>query len=150
MIKKVVFVLLLGALVFPVLAQNKKEQVAGKKEQVIAKGTVRVGVTTHAATLSWTAPTTCVDGSPCTATGYNVYRAAIACPASGLPAGALRIANAVTTTSYSDTTVTAPGSYCYYVSALNSAGESAASNTAGGTLAQPVVGPPTNFTVTVQ
>jgi cellulose 1,4-beta-cellobiosidase len=122
----------------------------GNKAEPALKATVVVKAGTHSAALSWTAPTTCVDGSACTPTGYNVYRAVVACPASGLPAGATKIASAITTTTYTDTTITAPGSYCYYVTALNAAGESACSNTAGGTLAQPAINAPTNFTVTVQ
>ena len=127
----------------PCLARPQQEKIVGKKT-LIAKAT------THSGTLNWVAPTTCVDGSACTPTGYNVYRASVACPLTGLPTGATKIASAITTTTYTDTTITAPGSYCYYVTALNSAGESAASNTGGGTLTQPLINSPTNFTVTAQ
>lgn len=118
------------------------------QEKAIGKKTVIVGATQHQASLTWNASTTCTDGSTCTPTGYKVYRAAAACPGTGLPLGATVLAT-VTTTTYSDTTIT-PGTYCYYVTATNSAGESAASNTAGGTLAQPAMAAPTNFSVTIQ
>ena len=127
--------------------QDKKvaqEKVVGSPQTV----TVPRAAAGHSATLNWTAPTTCVDGSACTPTGYKVYKASVACPASGLPAGATVLA-AVTVTTYTDTSIAAPGTYCYYVTATNSAGESAASNTSGGSLAQPVISAPTNFTVTV-
>lgn len=107
---------------------------------------------THSAALTWTPPTTCIDGSACTASGFNVYRVSIACPANGsVPTGATLInATPVTVANYTDTTITAPGSYCYYVTALNSGGESGPSNTSGGSLAQPKPQPPTGVTVVVK
>jgi len=139
-------VLFLAVLALANVASAQKH----KKEKVVVEQTVHVGASAHSSTLTWTPPTTCVDGSACTPSGYNVYRATVACPASGLPTGATKIASNISAANYTDTTITAPGTYCYYVTALNSAGESAASNTAGGSLAQPALSAPTNFSVTVQ
>lgn len=107
---------------------------------------------TKTATLTWSAPTTCTDNSTCTATGYNVYRASVACPASGLPTGATKLnSTPITTTTYTDTITTSTSvTYCYYTTALNSAGESKGSNTGSLTVSQAVVSPPTNFKVTIQ
>ena len=103
----------------------------------------------HQSTLFWTAPTMCVDGSSCVPTGYNVYRASVACPATGIPTGATLIASAITTTTYTDTPL-APGTYCWYVTALNSAGESGPSNTAGGSVAQAEVAGPAHLLAIIQ
>jgi len=137
-----VSLLLLAAPVL-LVAQSKNERV------VVPPQTVKPKATAHNAHLAWTAPTTCVDGSACSPSGYNVYKATVACPATGLPAGAAKIASAITATTYDDGTISAPGVYCYYVTALNSSGESTASNTGGGSLAQPAISAPTNFSVTV-
>jgi hypothetical protein len=105
----------------------------------------------HQAVLTWTAPTTCTDGSPCTATSYNVYKVATACPSGTTVTGATKIASVPsTTTTYTDTNLVAPNSYCWYVTATNATGESTASNAAGGTLTQPLLAAPSNFVVTAQ
>jgi hypothetical protein len=105
----------------------------------------------HSAVLTWTAPTTCADGSPCTATSFNIYKAQTACPSGTTVSGATKIASVPSsTTTYTDSNITAPGSYCWYVTAVNANGESTASNAAGGSLTQPLLAAPTNFTVTAQ
>ena len=105
----------------------------------------------HQAVLSWTAPTTCVDGSPCTATSFNIYKVATACPSGTTVSGATKIVSVPNTqTTYTDTNISAPGSYCYYVTAVNASGESTASNAAGASLTQPMLAAPTNFKVTFQ
>jgi hypothetical protein len=126
------------------------------REKVVGMSTVRVpsgGPTPHSASLSWTAVTTCTDGTSCTVVGYNVYKASAACPASGLPTGAVKIASAITATTFVDTPLV-PGTYCYYVTAIGGTGsngaESAASNTSSGILAAPAIAAPTGFGVTVQ
>lgn len=154
MTRRVLFVLAL-LLAAPVILFAQGPAGAGtktdKKETVVvAPQTVKPKATAHNAHLAWTAPTTCVDGSACTATGFKVYKASVACPASGLPTGATVLAAlAGTVTTYDDGTISAPGTYCYYVTAVNSVGESSASNTAGGSLAQPAISAPTNFSVNV-
>jgi hypothetical protein len=73
------------------------------------------------------------------------------CPTGSGLTGATKIASVpAPTTTYTDTNIIAPGSYCYYVTAVNSQGESTASNNAGGSLTQPTIGAPTNFTVVAQ
>lgn len=131
------------------IPNNKRETVLLSKTVTVAAGQA---ATIHNATLAWTAPTKCVDGTTCSVIGYNVYKATIACPATGLPTGAIKIASAITATTFTDTPLV-PGVYCYYVTAIGGAGsngaESAASNATQGVLAQPAMSAPTNFTVIV-
>lgn len=63
--------------------------------------------TQHSANLTW------VDGQNPPGVTYSVYRAPGLC--SGTPVFA-KLASALTTTTYQDTTVT-PGNYCYSVTA---------------------------------
>ncbi|HVU18608.1 MAG TPA: malectin domain-containing carbohydrate-binding protein [Candidatus Didemnitutus sp.] len=74
------------------------------------------------------------------ATSYNVYRGTASNGESGTP-----IATGVTTTNYSDTSVTNGTTYYYKVAAVNSAGVSALSNE---TSAMPHVVPPASPTLT--
>lgn len=131
----------LFVLVFSCFAQTKVMQ---KQVQVPAG---KMGATTHSVVLTWTAPTTCVDGSACAPTGYNVYKFVGACPTGTTGFTKLNL-SPITVTTYTDPSIS-PGTYCYYATALNSAGESTASNTAPATLAQPLSNAPTNFTVVV-
>ncbi|HEY2823073.1 MAG TPA: hypothetical protein VGJ06_18655 [Candidatus Acidoferrum sp.] len=80
----------------------------------------------HSASLSWTASS---DAAANSALGYNVYRLAGACPASGTAGFTKLNSTPVTTTTYSDTTI-GPGSFCYYVTATLNGAESVPSNTA--------------------
>ena len=140
-LRELIFFLLVG--VFACFAQQS--QVVKKQEVHVLKATAA-----HTATLNWTNPTTCIDGSACTPTGNQVYKLAAACPASGTTGFTLLYTATTPIVTYADTTVTAPGTYCYYVTAVNAAGASAASNTAGGSLSQPAINAPSAFTVTIQ
>lgn len=100
----------------------------------------------HSTTINWTAsvdmPATIPAGS-----GYNVFRASGACPASGVPTGAAELnTTPVAANTFTDTTVT-PGNWCYYVETLLGGVSSLPSNTALG--ATPVA-PPTNVTITTE
>jgi len=98
---------------------------------------------THQAAISWTDSP---DKAANPTLSYNVYRAAVACPASGVPAGATKITN-VTTASFTDTAVTVGQTYCYFVNATLNGTEASPSNDSGGTVP---VAPVTSLTVTVQ
>ena len=76
----------------------------------------------HSAVLSWNA-------SPDAGVSYNVYRLTGACPASGTAGFTKLNAAAVTTLTYTDSTV-ALGAVCYYVTATLNGAESVPSNTA--------------------
>lgn len=82
----------------------------------------------HSAALSWTAPSDATSG-----TTYTIYRAAEACPAAPDTNFSL-LTSGVTTTSYTDSTVTV-GTWCYYVEQVQNSTSSAPSNLAGGTAA---------------
>jgi len=73
--------------------------------------------------LAWTAPTN-TGGSPITS--YKLYR-------SNSPSGSFALVSSVggTTTSYKDASTIRGATYYYYATAVNTAGESAPSNTAG-------------------
>ena len=142
-LRELIFFLLVG--VFACFAQQS--QVVKKQEVHVLKATAA-----HTATLTWTNPTTCTDGSACTPAGNQVYKLAAACPASGTTGFTLLYTSSSAITTYADTTVTAPGTYCYYVTALTPTTlvASAPSNTAGGSLSQPAINAPSAFTVTIQ
>ena len=80
----------------------------------------------HSASLSWTASS---DAAANPSLGYNIYRLAGACPASGTSGFTKLNASPVTTTTFSDATV-ALGAVCYYVTATLNGAESVPSNTA--------------------
>jgi hypothetical protein len=84
--------------------------------------------TAHSATLSWAAPSDAVASST-----YNIYRAAGACPLSGLGTLTFSKLNTapITALTYTDTTV-GVGSWCYYGTQVQNGVESVPSNTAGG------------------
>ena len=78
----------------------------------------------HSVSLSWTASS---DAAANPTLGYNVYRLAGACPASGT-AGFTKInTSQVTTPTFSDATV-AIGQNCYYVTSTLNGAESSPSN----------------------
>ena len=84
----------------------------------------------HSASLTWGASP---DASANPSLGYNIYRLAGACPASGT-AGFTKLNTApVATTSFADSTV-GLGSVCYYVTATLNGAESVPSNTASGVI----------------
>lgn len=80
----------------------------------------------HTANLSWTAST---DAAANPSLTYNVYRSTSACPTSGVPIGATKVASAVSGTSYTDSTIQV-GTNCYYVTSVLNGAESMGSNTA--------------------
>lgn len=94
-----------------------------------------------------------VDFSPSvspTAVAHDVWGAAVACPASGLPAGATLLGTVVLPAASYDYTLGTPGSVnCFFVKAKDSAGNtSVASNTAQATFPFPTLAPPTNVKAT--
>lgn len=73
----------------------------------------------HSASLTWE------DNLNPDGTTYNVYKASGTCLTGNTPT---LIASDLTTLAYTDTTVTAGGSYCYYVTASGSGEESGPSS----------------------
>ena len=80
----------------------------------------------HSASLTWTAST---DAAANPTLGYNVYRLAGACPASGTTGFTKLNTATVTTTSFTDSAISL-GNACYYVTATLNGAESVPSNTA--------------------
>lgn len=76
----------------------------------------------HSVSLAWTAST---DGG----VSYNVYRLAGACPAAGTTGFSKITATPLAATTFIDSTV-APGTYCYYATAVLNGAESVPSNLA--------------------
>jgi len=100
---------------------------------------------THSVALTWTAST---DAAANPSITYAVYRLNGACPAvaptSVSGSGFTQInATGITTTTYTDSTVT-PGTYCYFATAFINSTQSVPSNDAQGII-QPK--PPTSFGV---
>ena len=92
--------------------------------------------TTHSVNLTW------VDANNPAGTTYSVYRATGLC--SGTPTFS-KLATAIATKTYSDTTVTV-GNYCYNVTATFNSAEGPASN-----LVNPLIAPfAVQLSVTVQ
>jgi hypothetical protein len=93
----------------------------------------------HSVNLTWTASTD-------TGGTVNVYKAAAACPASGITGVTwTKLATAQPAGGpYTDSTVTAGQTVCYYVTAVVSGAESGPSNTGGGTVP---INPPTVLVV---
>lgn len=103
------FAILFLALATLVSAQSK-QQVTTPRDQ---PGTL---ATTHQAALTWTLPTTCTDGSPCTPVAITVYKIVATCAAPTTQFTKL-IALSGTTRTYTDTGLAASTTYCYYVTA---------------------------------
>ena len=111
-------------------------------------GAMLLGTVAHAtppqAVLTWTAPTTNLDGSAITATlTYNVYQAV---------QGAIlvKVQSAVATTTETLTAgLTAGSIQCFAVSAIANGVESAQSNTACVAIPFPTPGVPTQITVVI-
>ena len=95
----------------------------------------------HSASLSWTASS---DAAANPSLGYNVYRLAGACPASGTTGFTKLNASPVTATTFSDATV-GLGAACYYVTATLNGAESVPSNTASAVI---LPGAPTLLKIT--
>jgi hypothetical protein len=95
----------------------------------------------HSASLTWTAST---DAAANPTLGYNVYRLAGACPASGTTGFTKLNTATVTTTSFTDSTISL-GNACYYVTATLNGAESVPSNTASAVI---LPGAPTLLKIT--
>lgn len=82
------------------------------------------------ATLTWQGTASEITNG--TTTGFNIYRANVACPGGGTVPGGMVVIKSVAATvlTYTDTPLST-GSYCYQVTATGPGGESVASNTAG-------------------
>ena len=80
----------------------------------------------HSASLTWTASSDAVANPTL---GYNVYRLAGACPTSGTTGFTKLNTATVTTTTFTDSTISL-GNACYYVTATLNGAESVPSNTA--------------------
>jgi hypothetical protein len=95
----------------------------------------------YSVVLTWIAPT---GNAP---TGYNVYRA----PYSASACGTYAVLNstAITTTTYTDTTVTPGAQYCYEVTALQGTAESGPDVLASNPVSLPPP-PPTGLGATVK
>lgn len=137
------FVPLFAALGAPPNKNEPNKNVVLIKEITIPAAAAGQTQATHSANLTWTASTSVVAG-------YNVFKATGACPASGIPTGATKLNTAlVTGTTYTDAGLTAPGTVCYYVVAVDSSGStSAPSNTAAAVIPGPPASP-TNLAVTI-
>lgn len=101
---------------------------------------------THSATLTWT------DTVNPSGTTYDVYRATAACPTGGV-IGTLTYtllnSTPLSVMTYTDTTVTAATTYCYYLTAVGTTGlQSAPSGTVQGTI--PSTFPPGTPTITTK
>lgn len=121
------------ALAVIVLSLLAMPQAATKKPMIAT-------TTAHSVTLTWTASTS--TGI----TGYNVYRNTTTTNSCSLTEAFLvGVGNVLT---YTDTAVTNGASYCYYVTALSSGGESAPSNEALAQIPTPPA-PPTAVTAKV-
>lgn len=108
MIKK--FAVLFFALATFAVAQTK--QVTPKTQITTPEATA----TTHQAVLTWTNPTTCTDGSPCTPVAINVYKIVGTCSAPTSQFTKLTTLGGAIRT-YTDTGLAASTTYCYYVTA---------------------------------
>lgn len=90
---------------------------------------------------------TIIDPTASAARSYNIYRAAGACPVTGL--GPLTFSKLTLTPisvlTYTDTTITV-GTWCYYVTAVENSVESNPSVAAGGTAKPGVV----SFSIVIQ
>ena len=101
------------------------------------------GQSSHSVALTWVASSDAASNPTLT---YAVYRASVACPASGSPTGLTKLV-AVSATTYTDTAVSVGQTYCYIVRASLNGSESVDSNTAGGTIP---IAPVTGLSITVK
>lgn len=93
-----------------IASAQSRQQVTTPRDQ---PGTL---ATTHQATLTWVLPTTCTDGSPCTAVAITVYKIVATCAAPTSQFTKLTTLSG-TTRSYVDAGLAASTTYCYYVTA---------------------------------
>jgi hypothetical protein len=107
----------------------------------------------HSVALSWTASTSLTGTIPA-GSGYNVYNAVGACPASGALVNPTKLtASPVTTVTYTDNTPVGGTTYCYLVTAILNGNENPVAVVAGNTnfiAATVPIDPPTNLNITGQ
>jgi hypothetical protein len=94
------------------ISQSKK-----RMEVTTPADSVNALATNHQAVLTWTNPTTCSDGSPCTPVSTNVYRVVGTCSAPTSQFTKIASVGATVRT-YTDPNLAAATTYCYYVTAL--------------------------------
>lgn len=139
---------LLGLVAISTFAEPPNKNKTDKNVVLIKEVTIPAAAAgqiqaTHSVKLTW------ADTVNPTGTTYNVYKASGGCPASGIPTGASKLnATPVTVLTFTDSGITVAGSFCYYVTAVGSGGESAASNTASAVIPAPPAAP-TNLVITV-
>jgi hypothetical protein len=105
------------------------------------------------ATLTWTAPTQCVDGTPisnCPLTGYTIHYGTI--PGADVTACTAAIATTVKNFNFPASTSTpvlglTPGNYCFAMKAVSASGSSVLSNFVLKTVVNPLPNPPVLSTV---
>jgi hypothetical protein len=99
------------------------------------------------ATVTWTLPPTCADGSPtaanCPTTGFRVHTGTCGQPKTTVAANAGPTA---TTATVSNLT---PGKQCFDLTTLAGSGESAHTNEVSVTIVAPLPSPPGNVTIAV-
>lgn len=81
------------------------------------------------ATLTWQG--TAAEITNGTTTGFNIYRANVACPGGGTVPSGMVVVKSVSASVLTYTETLSIGSYCYQVTATGPNGESVPSNTAG-------------------
>lgn len=108
--------------------RNAKFWIAGLALLLALDTNVAAAQTAHQAVITWAAATDAVASST-----YNVSRASGACPATGLGSLVFAKINAapVAALTFTDAGLSV-GTYCYFVSQVQSGAESIPSNTAGG------------------
>ena len=104
-------VTLFGVMNMAEAQQKKRMEVTTPADQ---PGTL---ATNHQAVLTWTNPTTCTDGSPCTPISTNVYRVVGTCAAPTTQFTKIASVGATVRT-YTDPNLAAATTYCYYVTSV--------------------------------
>jgi hypothetical protein len=94
----------------------QETQTVSKKQVTTPRDQPGATATTHQAVLTWTLPTTCTDGSPCTPVATTVYKLVGTCGASTTQFTKLASLSGTTRT-YTDSGLAPITTYCYYVTA---------------------------------
>jgi|SRR5579864_925994 len=94
----------------------------------------------HSISISWVNP----PANAVTGITYNVYRAVGSC----VTAPFTKVASAITTINFTDSTVVLGQLYCYYVTSINNSVESIASPPTQISIQTTIVIPPVTITVT--
>jgi hypothetical protein len=104
------------AMLFLLLASAQETQNVSKKQITTPRDQPGATATTHQAVLTWTLPTTCTDGSPCTPVAITVYKIVGTCSAPTTQFTKL-VTLGGTIRAYTDSGLAALTTYCYYVTA---------------------------------